>query len=705
MNSIQPGTTLGQYRVIEQIGQGGMARVYKAYQPSMERYVALKVLSEYSGRDTQFAKRFIREARLIAKLEHKNILPVYDYGEQQGIAYLAMRYLDGGTLKDVLAQGRLASGDILSLMKQICAALDYAHRQGVVHRDVKPSNVMIDDEGEAYLSDFGIARALGGDSDLTATGVALGTPDYMAPEQCLGELVDHRADIYALGIMLYEMVVGRVPFQANTPMAVVLAHINEPLTLPRQVAPGIPEPVEAVIIKALAKDPDHRYQSAAELARALEDALRESSVPLADTTLATLVLQAQTAQSTPGPGKDLAPAVVEPAGEGAAPRRITTPRMIGLLVFAAALLFLGAFAGAWLFEQLREPAAVAEPGAPVSASATPPVTMTVVSTESALAEAPTPAVSEVAPYLYDSFDDPVDDGSYNATRWERMDNCAAFSDGGYVQGDGVLQIANSIHDDPIGCDLMVRSPDRVKGGELGGMEIRKMLSSDHNGLYVESYMTWETTLSSGANWEARCDQRADSGGAFFVFEIKQAKARNMPVEGIYYRSVPGDYDRWYQLRLEVDPATMIYRCLLDGQTIGEYIPTDVAELRNADFRRMLIDIRNPGAVATTYIDDVRLIPPQQALPAESASESDCLPLSDGLIAWWSGDGHAHDLIDGYEGSLSNGADFAPGLVGEAFRFDGGVLGALLISIRQSIALSCELLRLIPGSGWIRPGRR
>jgi serine/threonine protein kinase len=293
------GKTLGGYRIVEQVGMGGMATVYKAYQSSMERYVALKILPSHYAADPKFVRRFIREARTIAKLEHRNILPVHDFGEEDGVTYLAMRYLDGGTLKDMLAQGRPTLIDIAELMSQICAALDYAHRQGVVHRDVKPANIMIDDEGSVFLTDFGIAKALEGTAELTEPGVGIGTPAYMAPEQSLGKKVDGRTDIYALGVILYEMVVGRPPYGADTPMAVALAHIHEPLPLPRGIKPDIPEPIEAVIIKALSKDPGDRYQTANELAQAFKQALAESGPLPAETTLQMLLSKVRATRAAP----------------------------------------------------------------------------------------------------------------------------------------------------------------------------------------------------------------------------------------------------------------------------------------------------------------------------------------------------------------------------------------------------------------------
>jgi len=268
--------TLGPYRIIEQIGIGGMATVYKAYQPSMDRYVAIKVLPAIVSRDPAFLKRFRREAKVVAKLEHKHILPVHDYGEQEGLTYLVMRYVEAGTLKDRLAAGQLDLPAIYRIIAQVGAALDYAHRLGVIHRDVKPTNVLIDSQGDAYLTDFGLARIMESSEQLTATGVGVGTPAYMAPEQGQGLKIDHRSDIYSLGVMLYEMAAGRVPYEAETPMAVVIKHITAPLPLPSSVKPDISPQVERVILKAMAKDPDDRFQTVGDMVAALDAAMRRA---------------------------------------------------------------------------------------------------------------------------------------------------------------------------------------------------------------------------------------------------------------------------------------------------------------------------------------------------------------------------------------------------------------------------------------------
>ena len=268
------GTTLGPYRILEQIGQGGMATVFKAYQPSMDRYVAVKVLPSHFTQDQSFLGRFNQEARTLARLEHPHILPVYDYGEQDGTTYLVMRYINAGTLSDLIAQrGPLELEEIVPLINHIGQALAYAHSQGIIHRDIKPSNVLIDEQGNAFLTDFGIAKLIAGTAQFTATGTILGTPAYMAPEQGLDRPLDHRCDIYALGVMLYEMVTGQVPYDAETPLAVLLKHVHEPLRPPRQMRRDLPEGVERVILKAMAKSPADRFQTTQEMADKLERAV------------------------------------------------------------------------------------------------------------------------------------------------------------------------------------------------------------------------------------------------------------------------------------------------------------------------------------------------------------------------------------------------------------------------------------------------
>ncbi len=261
------GEQVGAYQIVNQLGQGGMATVYKAYHPQLDRFVALKSMHTSLMDDDTFISRFQREAQIIAKLEHPNIVPVYDYSEHNKQPYIVMKYIEGHTLKDELEGDVLTLKQVLHVMKAVSSALSYAHEKGVLHRDIKPSNVMIDNNNFPYVSDFGLARMVtAGESTLSAN-MMMGTPHYMAPEQALQGELDARADVYSLGVMLYEMVVGVVPFIGDTPYAIIHGHIYTPLPLPSKVNPDVPFQVEEVLLKALAKDPDERYDSAVLLVR------------------------------------------------------------------------------------------------------------------------------------------------------------------------------------------------------------------------------------------------------------------------------------------------------------------------------------------------------------------------------------------------------------------------------------------------------
>jgi len=276
MDNLQPGQVLGGYRIINQIGQGGMATVYKAYQASMDRNVAIKVLPGQLAESQEFTTRFQQEARIIARLEHPHILPVFDYGETDGISYFVMRYLEAGTLKDKMVSGPLSLDEIDHLFTQLADALGYAHSQGIIHRDLKPANALVDSHGNLFLTDFGIAKLLQSASPrLTQTDAIMGTPAYISPEQAQSQNVDQRSDIYSLGIILYEMVVGRVPFVADTPLAVILKHISDHMPPPTSVKADIPASIERVILKALAKDPNDRFSTAGEFVSAWKKALAD----------------------------------------------------------------------------------------------------------------------------------------------------------------------------------------------------------------------------------------------------------------------------------------------------------------------------------------------------------------------------------------------------------------------------------------------
>ncbi len=269
------GKTLGQYRIVEPIGAGGMAAVYKAYQPGLDRYVAIKILPAQYALTPGFKERFFHEAKAVAQLSHPNILPVYDVGIEEDISYFVMKYVPGRTLHDVMVDRSLALAQTSRYISQVAAALNHAHERGIIHRDIKPSNILVEDDW-LFLADFGLAKIVEGNAALTGTGAIMGTPAYISPEQASGKVVDHRSDIYSLGIVLYEMVTGRVPYEGETPMGVLVKHIYEPLPMPRSVKPDLPEEVERVILKALAKEPADRYDRAGALAEALRQAVEQA---------------------------------------------------------------------------------------------------------------------------------------------------------------------------------------------------------------------------------------------------------------------------------------------------------------------------------------------------------------------------------------------------------------------------------------------
>lgn len=270
------GENVGPYRIISQLGQGGMATVYKAYHASLDRYVAIKVLHAAFKEDPTFTARFAREARVLAKLEHTNIVPIYDFAEHNGDPYLVMKYVEGDTLKARMSQGALPMDEVLKVIDAVGSGLSYAHKQGILHRDIKPSNVIITHDNQYFLSDFGLARIASAGESTLSQDTMLGTPNYISPEQAKGVRdLDARTDIYSFGVLIYEMVVGRVPFSGDTPFAIIHDHIYTPLPLPSKVNPNVSEEVERVLLKALAKDREDRFADASALVSAFNQAISQ----------------------------------------------------------------------------------------------------------------------------------------------------------------------------------------------------------------------------------------------------------------------------------------------------------------------------------------------------------------------------------------------------------------------------------------------
>ncbi|MBX3065267.1 MAG: protein kinase [Anaerolineae bacterium] len=275
------GTRLGRYELRERLGKGGMAQVYKAWDTNLDRWVAVKVLHDYLAEETDFKARFEREAKVVAALNHPNIVQVYDYDVTeragQSVCYMVMRYIPGITLRQRMEAGvpqndMLTMTEIAHVMAGVCGALQYAHAQGMVHRDVTPGNILFDDQGNAVLADFGIARMVQSQR-VTQSGTTSGTPLYMAPEQGLGEAGDSRSDIYSLGVILFEMLIGKTPYESESAVAVLLKHVNDPIPSILERNASLPVGLERVVMTALAKEPDQRYQTAMQMLDAFQQAI------------------------------------------------------------------------------------------------------------------------------------------------------------------------------------------------------------------------------------------------------------------------------------------------------------------------------------------------------------------------------------------------------------------------------------------------
>ena len=337
MSILTPGATFGQYRIIEAIGRGGMASVFKAYEAALDRFVALKVLPPEFLHEPTFGARFEREAKVIAKLEHPNIIPIFAFGIEKGIPWMAMRLIGGGSLSGVLKDSDVPRPRAVEIVRAVADALTYAHAQGVVHRDVKPQNILLDERGRVYLADFGIARIVEGGPSITRTGMVSGTPQYMAPEQATGKGMDHRVDVYALGVVAYELFTGSAPFSADTPVAVLMKQISAEIPIPPPDL--VPKSMLGPLLKSLAKDPEERWDTPGEFADALQagmaSATTQFDMPTPETILTPRTL------ATPPPRTGRRPAV--PTGGRSA-------AMMVVVVIALTLLALGTAAVvAWLW--------------------------------------------------------------------------------------------------------------------------------------------------------------------------------------------------------------------------------------------------------------------------------------------------------------------------------------------------------------------
>jgi tRNA A-37 threonylcarbamoyl transferase component Bud32 len=316
-------TKFGRYEIKGEIGRGGMATVYHAYDPRFEREVAIKVLPHEMLHDVQFRTRFEREAKTVAMLEHPAIVPVYDFGEEDGQPYFVMRFMTGGSLSDRMKLGPMSVTEAARLMAHLAPALDEAHAKGIVHRDLKPGNILYDQYNQPYISDFGIAKLSESQANVTGSAI-VGTPAYMSPEQAQGEGIDGRSDIYGLGVILFEMLTGQQPYHGDTPMSVVVKHITDPVPHILDVKPELPSDLEEVVEKAMAKDRNERYQTVKALAEDLE-AIAKGEKPKLPASDATMTGMTTTVVKPKPPVQTLAETVIKKQEQLQTPPPTPTP--------------------------------------------------------------------------------------------------------------------------------------------------------------------------------------------------------------------------------------------------------------------------------------------------------------------------------------------------------------------------------------------
>ncbi|MFQ5421898.1 MAG: protein kinase, partial [Anaerolineae bacterium] len=375
------GTAVGPYTIEEKLGQGGMATVYKAYHENLDRHVAIKVLHTAFKDNDSFLRRFKREARVVARLEHPRIVPVHDFAEQDGYPYLVMRYVEGETLKDRLSAGMLTRAEIIRIAGSIADALDYAHERGVLHRDIKPSNILLTRGGGVYITDFGLARITQAGESTLSQDMIMGTPQYISPEQAKGNVeLDGRTDVYSFGIVLYEMVTGRVPFQSDTSYSIIHSQIFDPPPLPSSLNDKITPAMEEVLLKVLSKEPDDRFETAGELVSTFADVVNQMPTDMAPTG-ATVLPDYTPAGMTRAISPDIVPTELEtpdlpdlseaPGSEGTAVSPPTTKTRRPIIMIGLGIL-LGMFiCGGLIFSIIFIARRNAENPPPIAAAASP----------------------------------------------------------------------------------------------------------------------------------------------------------------------------------------------------------------------------------------------------------------------------------------------------------------------------------------------
>jgi serine/threonine protein kinase len=558
------GKSLGRYKIDEQLGEGGMATVYKAFDTRLERHVAIKVIRLELSYSPRFQQRFEREAKALAKLAHPNIVHINDYGEHEGITFLVMDYLPGGTLKSVMSSP-LPYKQAVRMLLPVAQALEYAQGLNIVHRDVKPSNILLTATGQPQLTDFGLAKILEAEDtlNLTGTGMGIGTPGYMAPEQWLGEVLP-QADIYALGVVLYEMVTGRKPYVADTPAAVLLKQNNEPLPRPSSFVAGIPEEVENLLFKALAKEPGNRYTDMNTFLEALEslEQLQEHPEKISLEQHDLDVVQPISVSD-----ESITRAEPEPKTARSGFRRGLKTALTYVLIV---ICILGVFVCMLSIPGIINPE---EDGStPVVGDG---VTATITPTSAPTATLQPPPAFEAI--IQESFDDPRYDGSHNQEMWDSYQNAA--SEG--VQQDGSWSVIVSVDEEAQNNGVALVTREDWTVADVDYFEVRMMVESYAGtggafaifGLAPEAGQSGEWDIFcmlSPAGPSLYCAVRSDSSDPDYEIADTQIEVHT-----------------WYTIQIAIDPHTFEIQFYKDDEMIGSAVPNHVDRWKTAPLRIQL----------------------------------------------------------------------------------------------------------------------
>jgi serine/threonine protein kinase len=633
-----------RYRIEETIGQGGMSVVYKAYDTHLRRAVAIKMIHPHLSSEPGFVNRFKDEATAIARLRHSNIVQVYDLNNEDNTYYIVMELIPGETLEHEMkrlndAGRQMPLTDIINYMVDICQAAEYAHARGLIHRDIKPLNIMLTIYKRAILMDFGISKIIGGHR-YTATGAVVGTALYMSPEQISGLQLDRRSDIYSLGVTLFEMVCGHPPFDAESPMPIMMMHIHDPVPDIHKINPDIPAELVGIINKALAKKPDDRYNTAGDMASALTPILEQpvelSQVEAPASLVETLAVESPPSIEEPEPEAEqsLAETVAEDAlvtevdladaqeileepklpsttmdsvEEPARLRRFRDIKPLYLFTVGAVILagiITAIIGGQDILEIIKGsggddvPVAIASP----------------TKGEEQVIAPSTPSPNEIpwSPTLFDDFEDLNYESSLNSTKWEFVcqDECQIMQNNGRL----VLEDTSRAESGDTGTFLFVNTED-VLGKNLVLFEADLKvdeLATDTSGALV---------LNHGLGW-IQCGIGSYDDNNYVELSIFDSEDK------LEYRRSINNIDpySWNTIRLEIDPNSMSFSCYFNGLLIDSNIPELGVYLKNYEFSRYLQFHYDLGKSSKLYVDNIRLSSPTEIDDEATAISSD-------LITW------------------------------------------------------------------------